>query len=189
MAPSAVEAERKFYTCPAGHTLPHRTERGECSPLYCPGSTPGSIKRKEAALKDLAAAKKSDGTYAPPEKELAAIERAKLRADARRKLVPVPEGLAGADAEAWVQQRQVALAPLALAEQEYQLLFGDDEQRAKASARILDSTGHGKKESGNTAGPVIVINASGFQLPWRQTVEAKLVEPIGALPANAQKQA
>lgn len=29
------KAEKAFYRCPGGHELPHRTENGQCTPLFC----------------------------------------------------------------------------------------------------------------------------------------------------------
>lgn len=208
LSESGKRAEADFYRCPSGHGLPHRTAKGNCTPLHCTGK--GS---PEPRATDLARAQRaggrgpaSPGATRSPEtageppsralvkaedeevKETSRLERARRREQARRTMVALPGGLRGGDAEAWTAQKLVELSPLAAAEMEFQLRFGDDEQRKQAAARILDSTGHGKKDLA-TGGATIIINASGgINLPWRQAPkevagETKVVEvrPIGSL--------
>lgn len=98
---------------------------------------------------------------------------------ARRKLLGFPEGkLEGADAEEWADKKIVEMLPLAVAELEFQLKYGDDEQRAKAANKVLDATGRGKRENGAGAvAPIIMIQSgAAFQLPWVKDV--KTVESI-----------
>lgn len=40
-AEKTLAAEKSGATCPKGHKLPHRTNRGRCTPVHCPGSAAG----------------------------------------------------------------------------------------------------------------------------------------------------
>lgn len=202
MPPGVLEAEKAFHRCPGGHALPNHTKHGQCTPIYCAltrddadDETPEEAEERVARGKE-----KKDSEKELEQKRLM---RTQMRAQMRAELVPVPGNLKGGDAEAWTGQRMVELSPYALAEMEFQLKYGDDEQRARAAARILDSTGHGKKDLA-TGGATIVINMSGqgaslgAVLPWRQqgaiqaptpkTVEGVVeVRPIGALQEGDKK--
>lgn len=198
MPPGVLEAEKTFHRCPGGHGLPNHTNKGQCTPIYCALTTDDADEETpEQEVERVARGKEKKDS----EKELEQkrLMRTQMRAAMRQELVPVPAGLKGGDAEAWTGARLVELSPYAVAEMEFQLKYGDDEQRARAAARVLDSTGHGKKDLA-TGGATIVINMSGQGaqsigaiLPWRQqgaiqaptpkTVDANVVEvrPIGAL--------
>jgi hypothetical protein len=99
-------------------------------------------------------------------------ERAKVgmvgARNARLELLGVPQGLKAQEAEAFAAARLVDLSPYAVAEMEYQLMYGNDKMRSDAARDILDRAGFGKKsEGGGMGGPVIVVNLSGDgKLPW-----------------------
>lgn len=174
--------EAKFHRCPGGHSLPHHTNKGQCTPLYCTGAKSGDLATATPS-KPAPSAASDDGDDRA--KEEARLNRAQIRAELRKQALNVPAGLKGGDAEAWTAQKLVELSPFAAAEMEYQLMYGDDEQRSRAAARVLDSTGHGKKDLA-TGGATIIINATGgVNLPWRaaKAIEGTVVEtrPIGTL--------
>jgi hypothetical protein len=177
-------------TCPNGHSLPNFTPKGQCTPVHCAAETKTVRGKQKRALE----------TKPPPERALApalgeteANQTAVLARNefllksahavgrdlARRKLLGFPEGpLQGAEAEEWADKKIVEMLPLAVAELEFQLKYGDDEMRAKAANKILDATGRGKRENGAGAvAPIIMIQSgNAFQLPWVK--DAKTVDAI-----------
>lgn len=117
------------------------------------------------------------------------LGRSAGRLAARRAFLKVPTGLTGADAEAYADKKLVDLLPFAVAEYEYQLLFGDEGQRERAAAKILDATGRGKREASAQANsPIIIVNAGGNagvqSLPWVQG-HAKVVSAPAPVPSLA----
>lgn len=194
--PDAVkEAEATFFRCPKGHKLPNRTKTGECTPLFCGASSnvkaSGDLKKppptREKATALAAAPDLADGEQAV---ESARLVRAQAREKTRREFLNVPSGLAGADAEEYVERKLSELAPIAVAELEYRLRLGSDDQRYDAALKALEATGHGKKEKGGGAPQVIIIGGDSSsaksimsQLPWnrpaQQTIEA---QPVKELP-------
>lgn len=94
-----------------------------------------------------------------------------------RVAVPPPNGIAGADAEAYVEKGLNDLAPHALFIFNRDL-FDDNAPAAQreAARQILDRAGHVKKErQGTSQAPVVVIigNQQGtIDIPWQKTVEA-----------------
>lgn len=108
----------------------------------------------------------------------------------------VPEGLTGADAEAWIQKRSVELSVDALAEFERQLKLGDDTQRREAARDILRMNGMDRKEAPPQSNAVIVLNnpVGLAGIPWLKPVQqpaaAEVVSGAAStkeLPANAEK--
>lgn len=81
--------------------------------------------------------------------------------------------LQGQEAEDFVRKKLVELSPLALAEVEYQLLYGSDKTRAELARDILDRTGHGKQTDKGVHGAVIIFQGSKPELPWIQRENAK----------------
>lgn len=185
------EMEIGFLSCPKGHKLPHKTDRGECSPVFCPGFEGGGVKMRAAKLakqvvKAISAEADEVIESAPLSKEgkeiavtakgelLGKLSQAHGRQAARKTFFKVPPNLQGADAEAWAQQKAVSLLPEAMAELEYQLMLGDDAQRRDAARDILDINGMRKRESSSGGGATIILNLGGKELPWAQRVVEKL---------------
>jgi hypothetical protein len=182
------ELARSFDKCPKGHKLPHTVEgNGSCSPIRCARDGQGFQEMKEAQQ----AVEEAETERADPDRKEALAEakvarvqmqRSIAREIARRRLVSMPEGLSGGDAEAYVERKLVELSVDAVAELEYQLKYLDDDKRATAAARILESTGHGKRERAGQFANLIIVQGMvpGQPLPWSRA-------PIGALPSNGEK--
>ena len=164
---------KSFNKCPKGHKLPRVTKKGQCTPLDCADDAKEkvvSIVKKEKAPPPVVFDDEDEDELADSRKKL------KLRAsqrEARRELIPAPE-LEGTDAENWADQKIVKLLPKAVAELEYQLEYGSDEQRERAANKILDATGRGKTERGGAGtAPIILLNMAPGQVPWAQRVDKK----------------
>lgn len=197
-------AGSQFLKCPKGHDLPHRTNKGQCSPNYCAGSASGGApptrlrakakketkKAVEIALRD-AADREIDKIVPTTDQDLVATKAtakaakiehiAKMgnaigRLAARRAFLQVPDGLNGEDAEAWADAKLTTLLPDAVADLEYDLKLGDDGQRRHARDRILDATGRGKRENGvGGAQPIIILTGGAVQNPpWKK--EPKVID-------------
>jgi hypothetical protein len=158
--------KKKTISCPKGHPLPRKVKGGaQCTPLDCADE-----------VKALAVIPERNVAAAPGEDEDAVKEQRKLalrksQLIARREIVPIPEGLEGEGAEKWADKRIVDLLPVAVAEIEYQLKFGSDEQRERAASKIMDANGRGKQEKSVGSNQQIIINLpAGAQLPWAQRV-------------------
>ena len=158
----------KLDLCPSGHTLPHDTPRGSCTPVFCAGEE--------------APAPEPEGPHATPEefrtpdlaKEVAAGERTEQRSlaklDAQRRVrlkhLNVPEGLEGAAVDDWVAKKKVDLNVLSMAEAEWRLKYGNSAERWEVAKFNLEQTGHGKREAfGGGASPIIILKLSGG-VPW-----------------------
>jgi hypothetical protein len=191
--------------CPKGHLLPNKTNRGSCTPIYC-ADTQGSKsarsktenvvrkaindvreKVKEGADEHLDKLIKKDDPYASLKKNSAVegkldesvrIGKAAGRFAARMSVLDVPN-VKGKEAEAWADERLVDLLPLAVAEKEFELKFGDDEQRSKAADRILEANGRGKRENQVASAPTILLIGNGPQgqldAPWIKRLPAKQI--------------
>jgi hypothetical protein len=174
----------KHTICPAGHKLPHQTKAGQCTPLYCAAKmkAPKAPKvKREPAATDPATAPADDGT-----EKLIALRRSK--ADAWAQLVPVPQGLAGAEAEEFADKKLIELLPYAVADLERDLKFGTDEQRVKARDKVLDATGRGKSDKAFGGGaPIIMLNMTPGQIPWAQRVTAQGAEEIAIVDGKGTK--
>lgn len=183
--PEIAAAEDSFYRCPGGHKLPNETNAGQCTPLFCAGKTETNRKKKQKeevalAKRDLAPLATAETTLpsAEEQRELAKasesrrISNAAGRFAARMGFLSVPEFKDPKEAEEWSDRKLVELLPLAVAEKEMQLKYGDDKQRDKAADDILAANGRGKRDVGGNSGPAIVILAPGGQLkaPWSQRV-------------------
>jgi hypothetical protein len=142
---------------------------GQCTPLYCVADE-GPARRFEQPSR----APAGEGTE---EKRLATVEAdaeqdAKfdvVRRKVRAKMVEQPSEEAaqgGEAAEGWADSKLVRLLPLAVAEVEYQLNYGDDKQRMEAADRVLKATGRSTREAGIGGGQTIVLNISSSELPW-----------------------
>lgn len=94
------------------------------------------------------------------------ISYAAGRYNARKQFFKPPEGLSPEDTEKWFDQKVMGLLPDALAEHEYQLKFGNDEQRRDASNAILDMAGKRKKDAALGGQQTIILNMNGIKLPF-----------------------
>lgn len=183
--------EESYLKCPDGHTLPHHTDQGNCSPVYCAGYKGGTVKAREAKQKkrlSKSVMAKADGVIEAmlPEDDAREIAReakgdeaGKLamavgRLAARKAFSKVPDNLEGAEAEEWAQKFATSRLPIAMAELDYQLQMGDDKQRQEAARDFLDINGMRKRESTNGGGATIILNLGGKELPWAQKVVEKL---------------
>lgn len=181
--PPVVDAdEAQFYTCPAGHRLPHKTNAGQCSPIHCAGVAK-SQRRKIEAKKQVEV-----GLAPSQEAALASIElaedeeratKAQKRYQMRKRYLNAPEKLNGAAAEEWADQKLVELLPEAVVDIEWDLKYGNDSERQAARKQVLDATGRGKREGGGGGTqPIIMLVGQGVgpgAQPWLQRVEVKKV--------------
>lgn len=183
-------------SCPKGHALPHDTERGQCTPIYCADNTakvsaapltkngrPRSDKKRLTKIQTAeVVAVLTGSTSIEDAARTAANEQLAVHAGkliARQTFLKVPQGLTDAAAEEWADKKLINLLPDAIAEAEYRLKLGDDDQRWSAAKQILESTGRGKKEAMNGgASPLVIINmGAGSKLPWStKPVGGELVE-------------
>lgn len=100
----------------------------------------------------------------------------RAKANYRQKITKVKHGphgsdrLQGADAEQYVRRKLGELQCFAVAELEYQLLYGSDKTRSELARDILDRSGHGKSQERGVHGAVIVFQGikGATQLPWAQ---------------------
>lgn len=138
--------EVSFNQCPGGHELPHAVGGIDC------GSDACAIDFVPASAPSPALINNEEKQF---EKE---VDRALRTERYRRELVPVPVGLTGADADDFVERRITELQPVAIAEMERQLRFGNDTERGKAARDLLDAGGHGKKDRLGVGANMIVIN-------------------------------
>lgn len=164
--------------CPKGHKLPNTAEFGQCTPLYCGGDkddTASIGKVKKAKARKVRKVPPTEGALTLPDnnEDEIAVRSARSRQD----FVKMPQDLEGAAAEAWADAKMVNLTPLALAELEYQLVLGDNDERWRAAKQVLESTGRGKKEqSVNGASPILIINGAALIKPWSKEKPAIITE-------------
>lgn len=163
--------------CPKGHKLPNTAAYGQCTPLYC-----GEEKDETASIGKVKKVRKPKATKAAPQEaptEVAlTVPDFEIRAArGRQDFVKMPQGLEGAAAEAWADTKMVNLTPLALAELEYQLVLGDNDERWRAAKQVLESTGRGKKEqSGAGVSPILIINGAALVKPWSPKAKVEITE-------------
>lgn len=168
--------EARFYRCPSGHSLPHKTNAGNCTPVWCAGQ----IKPKKDALAKRAPGEDKPTPFVPAEdKEEVRIARAQSRRQARLRAIDFPEKeMEGAEAEQWADRKLVKLLPEAVALLEFDLKYGDDDAKARAAQEIRNATGRGRKDSGGGASAIFNVvmqaPASGAPpMPWMQRVDPK----------------
>lgn len=187
-----MKTEPQFDKCPKGHILPN----GDCTPLFC-GNEAGkaglrALKKSKVQLprpKNQLPAEFAEQKELPPSvqtdaaltREHTVVSSAAARHKVRREFMKVPEGLQGADADKYVEEKLVELGPLAIAEIEYILRYGGDEQRYKAAKDVLAASGHGPKEAAAAVGALIVLTGDATVAPWKkgkvQVIDAKPLEP------------
>jgi hypothetical protein len=181
------KTESKFYRCPKGHSLPNRTNQGNCTPIFCAGSKPGKKEKKAKGpkMQDLGEVTTTLAKVASAgaeEMELvttAKIQQAAGRFKARKNYVKLPEFQNPDDRDAWVEQKKGELVPYALMDLEYAVTLGDSQEREKARKEILDITGHGKAGAPQGQPMIIIHGFSGNpqDLPWVQRVEVPKLPP------------
>jgi hypothetical protein len=84
------------------------------------------------------------------------------------------------------------MLPLAIADVEADLRWGDDTQRATARRQVLEATGRGRRDGiGGGSGPSIVIIANNpngtIDLPWAQKVASISTTDARTLTTVAKK--
>jgi len=105
------------------------------------------------------------------------IDQAVAHHVARMAHLNVPAGLEGKAAEDYADKKALQLLPLAMAELEFNLKYGDAQARQQAARDVREMTGRGKRELHAAQGPAIVIQMAPGQslnMPqWAQRVEPK----------------
>lgn len=165
-----------FVKCPAGHTLPHKTEKGKCTPLYC--SMKGGTGMALGKVKDMTPEERITKVVVDEETR---IKVQKSRAETWATFLQVPVDLKGADAEKYFDEEMVNLLPMALAVTKKNLLYGTEEQQTNAANKVMDANGRGKREAPGSTTPSIVINLGNVQVPT--TVDGKVVAQVETKPA------
>ena len=190
-----------FLQCPRLHKLPHKSSTGDCTPLYCadkenllnPTVKEDRLLQNQRPVEEEAAtlteattpsevAAEVEESYPDNEKAkravrvdtLTQLSHAAARSAARATFFKVPQNLEPAEIEAWAQTKAVSMLPKALAELDYQLTMGDDNQRRDAMRDVLDINGMRKREANGSTGATIILNLNGKELPWAQKVVEKL---------------
>lgn len=180
--------------CPEGHGLPNYTKRGQCTMVWC-ALEPLDAKRKKkqkrgddsamirgAIENQLNASQVELDLQAKSDKRTAiAIVQGHLQS--RHAMVRYPKGEEAKDPEAWADKRIPELLIDAVAEIEWRLLYGDDEQRNEAAMAVLNATGRGKREALQAGANTLVLNlAPGQTLPWaRPTGQIDVVPTTGSV--------
>ncbi len=177
-------ADAAFTRCPSGHPLPHRTEKGRCTPLLCAEKAGTGLSRLR------------DDKVIDPEERLAKVKgdeemRIKVqtsRAQVWQDFLQIPVDLKGADAEKYFDDEIVNMLPFAVGVLKKQLHFGTEEQQERAATKVMDANGRGKREAGGTTAPSIIINmvqadgSTGMKLPWRKDSPAEATVEVKSLP-------
>lgn len=193
MTEDQKRVESKFGRCPKGHALPNRTNRGNCTPLFCAGSTPGKQRKAkpvtthqemEQTKSELAVQDVGDVDQVELQVTQERMAKAVTRHKARMAFAKVPEFADAKERERWVENKKEELVPLALADVEFSLKLGDAQEREKARKEVLDMTGHGKRDTGGgSTSPLIILAGITGNLadnPWvRKVID---VSPTKELP-------
>lgn len=170
------------FKCPNGHGLPFSTAAGECTPVHC--ALAEVVRSKVQQMAQKARVEMGDNpdenSSEAMKSEAKAVQRAMAREIARLTAMGVPEGLTGTEAERWVDKKQTELSVLAVAEAEYRLRWGDDDERWEAAKFIQDATGHGKKEAQKAAMTNVIVIQGNLELPFRKTKELPKGEVVDA---------
>ena len=84
-----------------------------------------------------------------------------------------------ADIKAWADRKSLELLPIALAEVNFNLKFGNDKQRSEAPTQVLDMHGLRRREAAAGQHATIVLNIGGGKealtdaLPWLKREDKK----------------
>lgn len=176
MTEDQKDAESKFGRCPKNHALPHRTNRGNCTPLFCAGSASGTAGLAKKEAKELKTQDLGDVDDAELEVVSRRIAAASTRHKARMAYVKTPETFVDPkEREKWIEDKKQELVPIALADIEFSLKLGDQQEREKARKDVLDMTGHGKRDGGGgSTSPLIILAGVTGNLgdnPWVRRVD------------------
>ncbi len=112
------------------------------------------------------------GVTVAPRPLTADITAEDLAFNKRMKQVHCPPEMKSTEAaEQWTEERKALLTPQALAEQEWQLRYGTNSERAAASRFLLSIAGHAPNDSkvkgGGNTGPVVVLVGAGIgSMSW-----------------------
>lgn len=157
--------------CPEGHALPHETEAGQCTPMYC-AEPPSSAPPPEASAIVPYEDRPKGKTDLSGNNEEQFVQKALVREAVRNKHLKVPKDLKGAAADAYVDSKMTELSVHATAVMEEALRFGPSlDTRMRAAKEVLAATGHGPREPGGRVGALIIIQANGEQStlpPWKR---------------------
>lgn len=168
-------ADSKFLRCPKGHGLPHKTDKGRCTPLSC-AETSGDLTRVRV-----------DKIEDPEERvtKVAGDEELRVKVQSARKEVwnkflGIPMDLKGAEAEKYADDELQSMLPFAIGVVKKQLLYGTEEQQERAADRVLKATGKSAKEAAASMAPTMVIQmapGTKFEFPWApKTVNGEVVK-------------
>lgn len=152
-------------SCPGGHELPHTTQRGSCTPLRC--AETGS----KAPFTDVVAAKKraparEERAIKPVKEADEGFEEADVHFQLRARKLGLPLAMDGDASEAWATKRLDELRAVAVADMEWDLKYGNEQQRREARRDLLDATGMRKKEGGGNIVPsMTIVFGSDMQAP------------------------
>lgn len=200
--------------CPKGHHLPHVAANGsQCTPLVCieaphaealvpvkakttidavvrsraleaqSKQSPDSFEARAAALAEEENEKHE--LKLQVQKSKRAIDLAEQRRALREKLVPVPKFKDTKESEEWTQRKIVEMAPVALAEIEYQLLYGDNSERIAAARDFMDSNGLRRRDALQGGGNTIILQMSSA-VPWQQQLSTASTFATAAMAQNTQ---
>ena len=155
-----------------------------------PAPTPPSQRRLVEAVdatptKPTRGRKKKDALAAPPQ---AAPQPVPQQYQAAHEVHQYKMGLVGgsrvadkseADIKVWADRKSLELLPIALAEVNFNLKFGNDKQRAEATNQVLDMHGLRRREAAAGQHATIVLNIGGGKealtdaLPWLKREDKK----------------
>lgn len=148
-----------------------------------PAPTPPSQRRLVEAVdatptKPTRGRKKKDTLAAPPQAAPQPVPQQHQAAhDAHQYKMGLVGGLrvadkAEADIKAWADRKALEMLPVALAEVNFNLKYGNDKQRSEATNQVLDMHGLRRREAAAGQHATIVLNLSNGknelaeQLPW-----------------------
>lgn len=173
--------------CPDGHNLPHETESGQCTPMYCAAPSRSSSDPDVSAIVVRGGDDKADYSGTDEERH---VNKGLVKEAIRNKALKVPTGLKGAAAEQHVDGKLTELSVAAVAVLEERLRFGNDDQRYRAARDVLAATGHGPREAGGRVGALIIIQANGEQStlpPWKRKPVVIDAKDVKVTPAKKKK--
>jgi len=188
----------RFYRCPTGHSLPHRTITGRCTPLDCcdqgekkkrkkgatlgpyeheqallPKGLEGKALSKKRAARDVAHAEviRAQAEEALQMQRLAGIQMARQGLHPLPDL-PEPPSLKELGAKAYVRQRLDDIAPYALEKRIFDMVYHPGERGVVAAKELLSRAGFGENQAQTPdfRGPVRVSVVVGTKLPFDEQV-------------------
>jgi hypothetical protein len=169
-------AESSFLRCPRGHSLPHKTDVGRCTPLSCVEASelPRLRPDKEDSVEARIGKVRDD--------EVSRTQIQNVRRTVWQDFLQIPVDLKGADAEKFADEQLVDMLPFAVGVLKKQLLFGSEDQQERAANKVMDANGRGKRELGGNTTPSIIINMTQGGVATAQTVDGQVVPTAAATP-------